>query len=70
MNLNKNNKKGNIESLKEKPFKLEREIQTLFENNLKELMYLQLVKSEFSIKNIYVLNYLNLISILFFINHY
>ena len=37
--------------LKEKPFKLEREIQLLFENNLNELMNLQLVKSEFSIKN-------------------
>ncbi|MDB0602195.1 DUF5655 domain-containing protein [Tenacibaculum maritimum] len=37
--------------LKEKPFKLEREIQTIFESNLNELMNLQLVKSEFSIKN-------------------
>ena len=51
MNLYQDKKKGNIESLKEKPFKLEREIQTLFENNLNELMHLQLVKSEFSIKN-------------------
>lgn len=40
-----------ISILKEKPFKLEREIQTLFESNLNELMNLQLVKSEFSIKN-------------------
>ncbi|TDN87667.1 putative transport protein [Salegentibacter sp. 24] len=37
--------------LKEKPFKLEREIQNLFETNLFELMGLNLVKSEFSIKN-------------------
>ncbi|CAM1365456.1 conserved protein of unknown function [Tenacibaculum soleae] len=43
--------KASISILKEKPFKLEREIQSLFENNLKELMDLQLVKSEFSIKN-------------------
>ena len=43
--------KESISILKEKPFKLEREIQSLFENNLKELMDLQLVKSEFSIKN-------------------
>jgi len=43
--------KESITILKEKPFKLEREIQSLFENNLNELMNLQLVKSEFSIKN-------------------
>lgn len=43
--------KESISILKEKPFKLEREIQLLFENNLNELMSLQLVKSEFSIKN-------------------
>jgi predicted transport protein len=43
--------KESISVLKEKPFKLEREIQTLFESNLNELMDLQLVKSEFSIKN-------------------
>ncbi|WP_292949866.1 DUF5655 domain-containing protein [Olleya sp. UBA1516] len=43
--------KESISILKEKPFKLEREIQTLFENNLNELMDLQLVKSEFFIKN-------------------
>ena len=43
--------KESISILKEKPFKLEREIQSLFENNLSELMGLQLVKSEFSIKN-------------------
>ena len=43
--------KESISILKEKPFKLEREIQSLLENNLNELMDLQLVKSEFSIKN-------------------
>ncbi|MCK0131598.1 DUF5655 domain-containing protein [Flavobacteriaceae bacterium F08102] len=43
--------KDSIDIIKEKPFKLEREIQSLFENNLNELMGLQLVKSEFSIKN-------------------
>ena len=43
--------KDAISILKENPFKLEREIQTLFENNLNVLMNLQLVKSEFSIKN-------------------
>ena len=40
-----------LSNLKEKPFKLEREIQNLFEANLQEIMGLQLVKSEFSIKN-------------------
>ena len=36
--------------LKEKPFKLEREIQTMFEKNLLELMGLEMVNSEFVIK--------------------
>ena len=44
----KNNK---INALKEKPFKLEKDIQQIFENNLELIMELQLVKSEFSIKN-------------------
>lgn len=35
----------------EKPFKREREIQTLFENSLKEVMSLTLVRSEFTLKN-------------------
>ncbi|MCK0137303.1 DUF5655 domain-containing protein [Arenibacter sp. S6351L] len=51
MNLYNLKSKAAISILKEKPFKLEREIQTLFESNLNELMNLQLVKSEFSIKN-------------------
>lgn len=36
--------------VKENPFKLEREIQKLFESNLSSLMGLELVKSEFTIK--------------------
>lgn len=40
-----------LSNLKEYAFKLEREIQKLFEANLQDVMGLQLVKSEFSIKN-------------------
>jgi predicted transport protein len=40
-----------LERAKEKPFKLERELQRIFEQNLTEIMGLKLVKSEFSIKN-------------------
>lgn len=43
--------KSSLSNLKEHSFKLEREIHTLFEANLQELMGLQLVKSEFTIKN-------------------
>ncbi len=46
-----NKTKNSVTLLKEIPFKLEREIQTLFESQLPELLGLQLVKSEFSIKN-------------------
>lgn len=42
---------GKLTLIKETPFKLEREIQALFENNLGTVMSLDLVKSEFSIKN-------------------
>ena len=45
------NKNGKITQIKEKPFKLEKEIQQLFESNLNTIMGLELVKSEFSIKN-------------------
>ena len=45
------NKSGKLVSHKEKPFKLEREIQKLFESNLQDIMGLDVVKSEFSIKN-------------------
>lgn len=46
-----NKTKNSVTLLKEIPFKLEREIQTLFESQLPELLGLRLVKSEFSIKN-------------------
>jgi predicted transport protein len=46
-----NNNFSKLTEVKEKPFKLEREIQSIFENNLQEVMSLQLVKSEFAIKN-------------------
>ena len=45
------NTSSKLEGIKENPFKLEREIQRLFENNLPLIMGLELVKSEFSIKN-------------------
>lgn len=45
------NKNGTITQIKEKPFKLEKEIQQLFETNLNTIMSLEMVKSEFSIKN-------------------
>jgi predicted transport protein len=41
----------NLNNIKENPFKLEREIQQVFESNLFNLMGLVLVKSEFTIKN-------------------
>ena len=50
MKLYQTNKNG-LSILKENPFRLEREIQNIFEENLSEIMGLQLVKSEFSIKN-------------------
>lgn len=49
MNLYSFNK-NQLSNLKEKPFKLEKEIQTLFETNLVELMGLEMVQSEFTIK--------------------
>ena len=45
------NTSSKLEGIKENQFKLEREIQRLFENNLPLIMGLELVKSEFSIKN-------------------
>ncbi|WP_369794079.1 hypothetical protein [Salegentibacter sp. Hel_I_6] len=42
---------SSISNLKEYPFKLEREIQNLFESNLTQVMGLHLVKSEFAIKD-------------------
>ena len=49
MNLYNINK-TKLAVLKEKPFKLEREIQNLFEENLFQITGLEMVKSEFSIK--------------------
>lgn len=50
MQIFKNNKQS-LSTLKEIPFKLEREIQNLFEQNLELLSSLKLVKSEFSIQS-------------------
>lgn len=50
--MNIYNTKGNLFSvIKEMPFKLEREIQNIFEQNLEEILNLELVKSEFVIQN-------------------
>lgn len=43
--------KKDLSVLKEIPFKLEKEIQTLFEDNLKNTTDLKLIKSEFTIKS-------------------
>ena len=40
-----------LKSLKEKPFKLEKEIQKIFEDNLEKILDLELVQSEFTIQN-------------------
>lgn len=50
MNLYKIKDSTQLLQLKEKPFKLEKEIQKIFEINLNSLMGLELVKSELSIK--------------------
>ena len=50
MQIFKNNK-SSFELVKEKPFKLEKDIQTVFEKNLKLITNLTFVKSEFTIKN-------------------
>lgn len=42
---------GSLEQIKEKPFKYEKEIQRVFEQNLSTIMGLELVKSEFVVKN-------------------
>ena len=41
------NKNTSLTDLKEKPFKLERDIQNLFEKNLTQITGLEFVKSEF-----------------------
>ena len=45
------NSNSSLAEVAEKPFKLERDLQTLIEKNLKQLMALTLVKSEFCIRN-------------------
>lgn len=50
MNLYQSKNSDSLNILKEKPFKLEKEIQILFEKNLNELMGLEMVNSEFVIK--------------------
>lgn len=45
------NDKGNLKEIKEVPFKLEKDLQSLFENNLSSILGLTVVKREFSIKN-------------------
>lgn len=45
------NQTGKLKEVKEKPFKLERDIQKLFESNLCTIMGLELVNSEFTIKS-------------------
>ncbi len=50
MQIFKNNKQS-LSTLKEIPFKLERDIQNLFEQNLELVSSLKLVKSEFSIQS-------------------
>lgn len=45
------NQTGKLKEVKEKPFKLEKDIQKVFESNLPAIMGLELVKSEFTIKN-------------------
>jgi predicted transport protein len=45
------NQTGKLKEAKEKPFKLEKDIQKVFEANIFSIMGLELVKSEFTIKN-------------------
>lgn len=45
------NSKGKLEEIREVPFQLEKNLQTLFEDNLSTILGLTFVKSEFVIKN-------------------
>lgn len=45
------NQAGKLKEAKENPFKLEKDIQKVFETNLSTIMGLEVVKSEFTIKN-------------------
>lgn len=51
MILFKTNSDGSVTRIKEKPFRLERDLQRLFEQNLQTLMNLEIVKSECTIKD-------------------
>ncbi len=42
---------ASFSEIKEKPFKLERDIQRMFETNMSEIMGLEMIKSEFTIKD-------------------
>lgn len=44
--------KNSLSSLKEKPFKLEKDIQKLFESNIEQITGFKFVKTEFSLKNV------------------
>ena len=48
---NYKNKNGKLEIVREKPFKLEKDIQTLTERNLEVILGLRVVKSEFILNN-------------------
>ena len=45
------NQTGKLKEVKEKSFKLEKDIQKVFETNLSAIMGLEFVKREFTIKN-------------------
>ena len=51
MALYKYNTSGVFSEIKEKPFKLERDIQRMFETNMSEIIGLEMIKSEFTIKD-------------------
>lgn len=44
--------KGTLSGLKEKPFKLEKDIQKLFESNIEQITGFKFIKTEFSLKNV------------------
>jgi predicted transport protein len=51
MKIYNSNSSNNLLVLKEMPFRLEKEIQNIFEENLQDIMGLELVRSEFTIKH-------------------
>ena len=48
------NQNGNLQEVKEKGFKLEKDIQKIFEANIGTIMGLELVKSEFTITSVLI----------------